>query len=356
MTGENRIAEMIREMEQTFAERDALYKDREEACQQQFRSLKEREERLSRTDSDRKQSEEALKTLEETLRKKEEELSSREKVFREEKEAYEQEKKNSEEQFREEQIRLKLLEAKLQNEKVRQQTQWMLHEGMKEREPARTGDRDLLEENETLKSMVEDLRASAEKDRRCLEELRDEKGCLEQAVLDLQKEKQDLFRKLLAADEIIPAEAEDDTGKDDAQDLSSIEDPEPEKDEGARAEDFLAYFRVQYPSARVWPFQTEDKRKGIRLETEGYRAEIIPEEPSFLRIGIPMEDSRKLRKTIHRINGDGGMQCRYDRGRKETLISVPFQAEDGPEDVANLLRCILDYEVPALKKEGGGSN
>ena len=31
------------------------------------------------------------------------------------------------------------------------------------------------------------------------------------------------------------------------------------------------------------------------------------------------------------------MQCRYDRGRKETLISVPFQAEAGPEDVANLL-------------------
>lgn len=356
MTGDNRIAEMIREMEQTFAERDALYKDREEACQQQFRSLKEKEALLNQTDSDRKQSEEALKILEENLRKKEEELSSREKAFREEKEAYEKEKKDSEEQLREEQIRLKLLEAKLQNEKVRQQTQWMLHEGMEGKEPVRSGDRELLEENETLKGRIEDLRASAEKDRRCLEQLREEKEDLEQAVLDLQKEKQDLFRKLLAADEIIPGEAENFSVKDNTQDLPSAGDPEPEKDEEARAEDFLAYFRVQYPSARVGSLQTEDKRRGIELETEGYRAEIFPEEPSFLRIGIPMEDSRKLRKTIHRINGDGGMQCRYDRGRKETLISVPFQAEDGPEDVANLLRCILDYEVSALKKEGGGSN
>ena len=31
MKGDNRIAEMIREMEQTFAERDALYKERDEA-------------------------------------------------------------------------------------------------------------------------------------------------------------------------------------------------------------------------------------------------------------------------------------------------------------------------------------
>ena len=99
----------------------------------------------------------------------------------------------------------------------------------------------------------------------------------------------------------------------------------------------------------------EDGNRELHIETDEYEADIILKDRPRLEIGIPLEDNRKVRKAIQRINGEGAIGCRYERTRKEAVLTVPFQPEDEPEDVANLLRCILDYEVPALKKEGGGS-
>ena len=127
MTDEKRITEMIKEMEQTFAEREALYKDWDEAYD--LKSLKEREDRLEKEKTERKQIEESLQALDKDLKKREEELLSRERAFQEEKEVYEKNKNETEERFREEQIRLNLLQAKLQNEKISQQTEWLRFEG-----------------------------------------------------------------------------------------------------------------------------------------------------------------------------------------------------------------------------------
>ena len=68
MTDEKRITEMIKEMEQTFAEREALYKDWDEAYDLQFKSLKEREDHLEKEKTERKQIEESLQALDKDLR------------------------------------------------------------------------------------------------------------------------------------------------------------------------------------------------------------------------------------------------------------------------------------------------
>ena len=365
MKGDNRIAEMIREMEQTFAERDALYKDRDEALARKFQSLKEREEELKKTDSDRKESETALKALEEELKKKEEDLSSREERLREERESFDKDRKDWEGQFREEQIHLNLLQAKLQNEKVRQQTQWLYREGtvrdkadtnegeaaFTEKEPVFEEMKKLRAENAQLKTVMEVLKSGQKEDSRIMEDLRREKEDLEKECASLQREKQDLFKKLLAADEMVSGKEDD---PDDEEDIEYLPPAgEEEEDEEARFDDFLSYFRVQYPDEKLETFRMEDGRRGIRLETENYNAEILPGDRSTLVIGIPMTETRKLKKQIRQINADGGMQCRYDRDRKETVFTLPFQEEDAPEDVSNLLRCVLDYEVPALREKGG---
>ena len=44
MKGDNRLAEMIREIEKTLRERDALYKERHEALARKCQPLNEREE------------------------------------------------------------------------------------------------------------------------------------------------------------------------------------------------------------------------------------------------------------------------------------------------------------------------
>ena len=157
--------------------------------------------------------------------------------------------------------------------------------------------------------------------------------------------------ELLAADEMVSGLEDDPDDEDDIEYLPS--DGEEEEDEEARFDDFLSYFKVQYPDEKMETFRMEDGRRGIRLETENYNAEILPGDRSTLVIGIPMTETRKLKKQIRQINADGGMQCRYDRDRKETVFTLPFQAEDAPEDVSNLLRCVLDYEVPALREKGG---
>ena len=153
---------------------------------------------------------------------------------------------------------------------------------------------------------------------------------------------------------MLPEESDDWDDPDEEDDIEYLPpDGEEEEDEEARFDDFLSYFKVQYPDEKIDTFWMEDGRSGIRLETENYNAEILPGDRSTLVIGIPMSETRKLKKQIRQINADGGMQCRYDRDRKETVFTLPFQAEDAPEDVSNLLRCVLDYEVPALREKGG---
>lgn len=364
MTGDNRIADMIREMEQTFAERDALYKDRDQALARQFETLKEREEALQKNDSDRKEAEQALKAREEDLKKKEEDLVSREVTLREERESFDKDKKEWERRSREEQIHLNLLQAKLQNEKVRQQTQWLYRESasrntaddkeggtpIAEKGPVLEEMKKLRAENAQLKAVMEVMRSGQKEDSRTMEDLRREKEDLERECACLQREKQDLFKKLLAADEMAAGQED---GLDDEDDIEYLPPSDEESDEDARFDDFFSYFRAQYPHAETDSFRTEDGKRGIQVRAEGYLAEILPGERSTLMIRIPMEDSRKLKKQIRQINGDGGMECRYDKDRKETVFTLPFQPEDAPEDVANLIRCVMDYEVPALREKGG---
>ena len=154
-----------------------------------------------------------------------------------------------------------------------------------------------------------------------------------------------MFKKLLVSNDILPEPEED------------VEYTPPdacEEDRGTCFEEFLNYFRDKYPSETTGPFLTEDGHEGIRMETEEYMADIVPGEEAYMEIKVPVEDNRNLRKAIHHINGEGGMECRYDRAGKKAVIKIPFQEEDGPEDVANLLRCILDYEVSSLREKGGG--
>jgi len=369
MTGENRITEMIKEMEQAFTERDALYKDRDEAVILQLQSLKQREELLKENGTKQKQTEEALQALEETLKKKEEELLSKEKAFIEEKEAYEKESREDREQLREEQIRLNLLQAKLQNEKVRQQTEWIRLESRTreaerasvdgrgetvytEKEPALREIQKLRKENEELQGLVNELKTLREEDSRWLENLQKDNEQLEKECSELLSEKKELFQKLLAADDILSEK--DPEGEEDIEYLPEETDEEEEGDDAMdRTEEFLTGFRKEYPHETIENFRTEDGKRGIRMETEEYNADIFFRDKPILEIGIPLEDNRKLRKAIQRINGEGGIGCRYERARSEAVLTVPFQPEDEPEDVINLMRCILDYEVPALRKEGG---
>ena len=322
MTRENRISEMMAEMEKTFAERDALYKEWEELCDRRMDAMKEREQ-----------------------------------AFENERKAFEKEKQDTEEMFREEQLRLNLLQSNLQNDQIRQQNDIYRFEDLllgltrlmadNKEEPALEAPdlkeiRDLKAENETLQEKIEEMKGQEAENARILEELTRKKEELERECTELQEQKKDLFKKLLASDDVIPEPEED------------VEYTPPEAGEKSCFEEFLNYFRDKYPSETTGPFLTEEGREGIRLETEEYMADIIPGQESYMEIKVPVEDNRNLRKAIHRINGECGMECRYDRAGKKAVIKIPFQEEDGPEDVANLLRCILDYEVSSLREKGGG--
>ena len=367
MTAENRISGMIKEMEQAFAERDVLYKDRDEAVTLQLESLKQRETLLEENDTKQKQTEETLRTLEEDLKKKQEELLAKEKAFFEEKKAYEKESLENREQFREEQIRLNLLQAKLHNEKVRQQTEWIRiknctgqapadHEEetvYTEKEPAIREIRMLREENEELKRKVNELEKLREEDSRCLKILQAANEHLNNECDDLLSEKKELFRKLLEADDILSEkEPEVDEEIKYFQEEADDEEEDPE-DETDRTEEFLSCFRKEFPHDKTESFRMESAGKGLLIETDGLSVDVLFEDRPHLEIRIPLEDSRKLRKAIQQINGEGGLECRYERDRKEAVITAPFQEEDGPADVSNLIRCILDYEVPRLWEKGG---
>lgn len=370
MTAENRIAEMIMEIEQTFAERDALYKDRDEAVSRMLESLKQREELLGRKEETLQQKEETLQSLSDTLQEKEEKLLGLEKSLQQESERLEKESQEIRGKLDEEQISIKLLKVKLQNEKVRLQ---MERDHFEERtgktagsvedlnsesaRPENTQDSEevhkLLEENEGLKERILELEKQRMDDSEDLEILRRQKDLLEKECSDLQSEKKDLFRRLLKADDVL--------SEDEGEEEEEIEYLPEEKDDeeevpsadADRIGELLACSREEYPGQTVESFRMEDGRRGVRIETEEFHADILCGERSYIEIGIPLEDNRKLRKAISRINGEGGVKCRYERSRKEALLTVPFQEEDEPADVLNLMRCVLDYEVPALVREGG---
>lgn len=361
MTDEKRITEMIKEMEQTFAEREALYKDWDEAYDLQFKSLKEREDRLEKEKTERKQIEESLQALDKDLKKREEELLSRERAFQEEKEVYEKNKNETEERFREEQIRLNLLQAKLQNEKISQQTEWLRFEGKiqetnrtlmdlkeetvsMEKESSQKEFRNLLEENVRLKDYIDELEALEESEGRLLKEARE-------LNKQLEEEKQELFRKLLAADNML-TDHDEESIEEEGEITENPEGDSKDKEGNNRFDEFLLYFLDHNGEAE--PFETEEDRKGIRIKTEEYVAEIFPIEDPGIEMRIPAEDNKELRKEIQRINSEGGLNCRYERKKKEVILKAPFQLDDEPEDVENLLRCILDYEVRTFKKKGGG--
>ena len=287
-------------------------------------------------------------------------MKKREQTLKSEREAFEKERQDTEELFREEQLRLNLLQANLQNDQIRQQNEWHRFEDMlqavnrlladdKEETAQEAPDlkevRDLKTENESLQEKLEEMKALEAQNTRILEELTRKKEELEKECSDLHEQKLELFKKLLVSDDILPEPEED------------VEYTPPdacEEDRGTCFEEFLNYFRDKYTSETTGPFLTEEGRDGIRLETEEYMADIVPGQEAYMEIKVPVEDSRNLRKAIHRINGEGGMECRYDRAGKKAVIKIPFQEEDGPEDVANLLRCILDYEVSSLREKGGG--
>ena len=366
MKGESRIMEMIKEMEQTFAEREALYKERDEAYELQSKTLKEREELLEKEKTERKQSEESLRTLEEGLKKKEEDLEAREKVLLEEKASFEKNKNEAEERLRQEEERLNLLRIKLENEKFRQKTEWYRFEGRirennyafkKMQEESYHVDKELvLRENNILRKMnarlreqTEELKTLMEKESDMLEELRRENQ-------ELEKEKQNLFKKLLEADNMLTDHATESLEEED----DILEEPETDPGEpddigndSDRFEDFLQYFQGHFEIVDI--SGKEEDRKGIQIKTEEYAAKIFPTGKPCIEMNIPVEDNKQVRKEIQRINEEGGLNCRYDRKQKEAIIKVPFQEDDEPEDVANLLRCILDYETRPLKEKGGGN-
>lgn len=226
------------EMDQIFSEREKLYQERDEAYEYHYQMLLGREESLEKAQEQLAHDNEAYKARMEELVQREKAFAEREEGLQDEKRSFEENRMMAESQVREERLQMEIEKVNIQNERLRLQKERLELRSRKtlleiNQQPALWGETNTFSRQSAPPSDTPaDYTALYDEVKDLRKKLKTEK---EQKAL-LEKEKKELFEKLIALSPPPSIYKKESEGKDETDSSHEemahheIDPPDPEQD------------------------------------------------------------------------------------------------------------------------------